>query len=43
MVNRLGGFFNKKFGSKWMEDEKTFWDRVTGGLYEPEPAILKKK
>ena len=43
MLNRLGTFFSRKFGSKWMEDEKTFWDRVAGGLYEPEPVILKKK
>ena len=43
MFNRLGSFFSRKFGSKWMEDEKTFWDRVAGGLYEPEPVILKKK
>ena len=43
MVNRLGSFFSRKFGSKWMEDEKIFWDRVASGLYEPEPVILKKK
>lgn len=43
MFNRLGSFFSSKFGSKWMEDEKKFWDRVTSGLYEPEPVILKKK
>ena len=43
MFNRLGGFFNSKFGSKWMEDEKIFWDREASGLYEPEPVILKKK
>ncbi|MGW8186007.1 MAG: response regulator [Desulfobacterales bacterium] len=43
MFNRLGSFFNRKFGSKWMEDEKTFWDRVVSGTFEPEPVILKKK
>jgi hypothetical protein len=42
MFQRLGGFFNKKFGSQWMEDEKTFWERVTSGNYEPKPVILKK-
>jgi CheY-like chemotaxis protein len=39
---RLGGFFNKKFGSRWMEDERTFWDQVASGRYEPKPVILKK-
>jgi CheY-like chemotaxis protein len=42
MLTRLGGFFNKKFGSRWMEDEKIFWDQVTSGRYEPKPVILKK-
>lgn len=43
MFKRLGGFFNARFGSKWMEDEKAFWDRVTAGDYQPDPVILKKK
>ena len=42
MFQRLGGAFNKKFGSRWMEDEKTFWEQVTSGDYKPEPVILKK-
>jgi DNA-binding response OmpR family regulator len=42
MFQRLGGFFNKKFGSRWMEDEQTFWAQVTSGRYEPKPVILKK-
>ena len=42
MFQRLGGVFNKKFGSRWMADEKTFWDRVVSGNYKPEPIILKK-
>jgi DNA-binding NtrC family response regulator len=42
MFQRLGEVFNKKFGSRWMEDEKTFWNRVTAGDYKPEPVILKK-
>ncbi len=42
MFQRLAGFFNKKFGSRWMEDEKAFWDQVTSGRYEPKPVILKK-
>ena len=42
MFQRLGGFFNKKFGSRWMEDEKTFWDQVRSGQYQPDPVILKK-
>jgi len=40
MFQRLGGVFNKKFGSEWMETEKAFWDRVTQGEYRPEPIIL---
>ncbi|MGB8427325.1 MAG: response regulator [Desulfobacterales bacterium] len=43
MFSRLGGFFDSKFGSRWMEDEQIFWNRVAGGRYEPEPVILKKK
>lgn len=42
MFQRLGGVFNKKFGSQWMEDEKTFWDQVASGSYKPEPVILKE-
>jgi DNA-binding NtrC family response regulator len=42
MFQRLGGIFNKKFGSRWMEDEKTFWEQVTTGTYKPGPVILKK-
>jgi DNA-binding NtrC family response regulator len=42
MFQRLGGIFNKKFGSQWMEDEKTFWEQVSSGNYEPRPVILKK-
>lgn len=42
MFQRLGSAFNKKFGSRWMEDEKTFWNQVTSGDYKPEPVILKK-
>ncbi|MGA6927508.1 MAG: response regulator [Desulfosarcina sp.] len=42
MFQRLGGVFNKRFGSRWMEDEKTFWDQVASGSYLPEPVILKK-
>ena len=42
MFQRLGGIFNKKFGSRWMEDEKTFWEQVTTGRYKPGPVILKK-
>jgi len=42
MFQRLGGLFDKRFGSRWMEDEKTFWDQVASGDYRPEPVILKK-
>jgi DNA-binding NarL/FixJ family response regulator len=40
MFDRLGGFFNKKFGSDWQTSEKEFWDLVSSGRYTPEPAIL---
>lgn len=42
MFQRLGGLFSKRFGSKWMENEQTFWDRVAAGEYHPDPVILKK-
>ena len=42
MIRRLGSFFNKKFGSEWMESEKTFWEKVSEGEYLPDPVILKK-
>ncbi|MFO7644758.1 MAG: response regulator [Desulfosarcina sp.] len=42
MFTRLGGFFNAKFGSRWMASEKKFWDQVTSGNYTPQPVILKK-
>ncbi len=42
MFQRLGGLFDKRFGSKWMENEKTFWDQVVSGEYRPKPVILKK-
>jgi DNA-binding response OmpR family regulator len=42
MFQRLGSVFNKKFGSRWMENEKVFWEQVTSGNYKPAPVILKK-
>jgi len=42
MFNKLGGFFNSRFGSQWMENEKTFWEQVASGKYEPKPVIFKK-
>jgi DNA-binding NtrC family response regulator len=42
MFQRLGGAFDKRFGSRWMEDKKTFWEQVTSGTYQPGPVILKK-
>ena len=43
MFQRLGELFNKRFGSQWMENEKTFWEKVASGKYLPEPVILKGK
>ena len=42
MFQRLGSVFDKRFGSRWMEDRQTFWDRVKDGTYEPKPVILKE-
>jgi DNA-binding NtrC family response regulator len=42
MFQRLGGFFNAQFGSKWMENENTFWEQARSGAYRPQPVILKK-
>jgi CheY-like chemotaxis protein len=42
LFSRLGGFFDRTFGSDWQKDEKTFWEQVRSGHYEPEPLILKK-
>jgi len=42
MFQRLGGAFDKRFGSQWMEDKQTFWEQVTAGTYKPGPVILKK-
>jgi CheY-like chemotaxis protein len=42
MFHRLGGVFDKKFGSRWMEREKTYWDKVASGNYLPQPVILDK-
>jgi len=42
MFLRLGGMFITKFGSRWMESEQAFWDRVASGDYEAMPVILKK-
>ncbi len=42
MFQKLGSTFDKRFGSRWMENEKTFWEQVTAGTYKPGPVILKK-
>jgi CheY-like chemotaxis protein len=41
LFDRLGGFFNAKFGPEWQKGEEEFWDQVTSGKYN-EPVILKK-
>ena len=41
MFDRLGGFFNMKFGPDWQQSEKEFWDQVVSGNYEPRPVILE--
>ena len=40
LFQKLGSVFNKKFGSRWMEDERDFWNQVVAGEYKPEPVIL---
>jgi hypothetical protein len=42
LFERLGGFFNKKFGPQWQKDKSTFWNQVTSGKYDSDPVILKK-
>jgi CheY-like chemotaxis protein len=42
LFERLGSFFNTSFGHDWQKDEKTFWEQVSSGKYQPEPVILKK-
>lgn len=39
-LERLGSFFNARFGSDWQKGEKEFWNDVLKGKYEP--AILDK-
>ena len=42
LFERLGSFFNAKFGPQWQRDEKDFWQDVVSGKYESSPVILKK-
>jgi CheY-like chemotaxis protein len=42
LFNRLGGYFDRTFGSEWQQDEKVFWEEVRSGHYEPKPIIVKK-
>jgi len=42
LFKRLGGFFESAFGSEWQKDQKTFWEEVQSGHYEPKPLIFKK-
>ncbi|MBN2033772.1 MAG: response regulator [Deltaproteobacteria bacterium] len=42
VFERLGGFFNAKFGPVWQKKEKQFWESVASGEFEHEPVILKK-
>ena len=42
LFERLGSYFNTSFGRDWQKDEKTFWEQVSSGKYQPEPVILKK-
>ena len=42
VFEKLGGFFNAKFGPGWQKKEKEFWEAVASGTFEHEPAILKK-
>jgi DNA-binding response OmpR family regulator len=42
VFQKLGGFFNVKFGPGWQKKEKEFWDAVSSGQFDHEPVILKK-
>ncbi|HDM09371.1 MAG: hypothetical protein JRI39_13550 [Deltaproteobacteria bacterium] len=41
LFDRLGGFFNEKFGHDWMKVKKEFWEEVASGKYRGKPVILK--
>ena len=43
LFERLGSFFNKRFGSRWKEDEKDFWEKVSSGTFSPDPVILGRR
>jgi CheY-like chemotaxis protein len=42
VFEKLGGFFNAKFGPGWQKNEKEFWESVASGRFDREPVILKK-
>jgi len=42
LFEKLGGFFNAKFGPEWQKNEKQFWEAVASGRSDREPLILKK-
>jgi len=42
LFKRLGAFFDSAFGSEWQKDQKSFWQEVTSGNYEPKPLYFKK-
>lgn len=42
VFEKLGGFFNTKFGPGWQKNEKEFWETVASGAFEHKPVILKK-
>jgi len=42
VFDKLGGFFNAKFGPEWQKEEKQFWESVASGEFEHKPTILKK-
>ncbi len=42
LFEKLGGFFETKFGAGWKQKEKDFWERISAGRPLDQPVILKK-
>jgi len=41
LFDKIGAFFNQKFGQDWMKDKKEFWEEISSGKYRGKPIILK--
>lgn len=43
VFERLGGFFKRKFGPRWQEGERAFWEDIQAGRGPSTPVILKEQ